>query len=95
MESINGWVATMEIVKKQTVSEILVSPVPVWMAVVIGVVIGWSWKSTASCVVFFVFSVVKKLCKFLWTLLPGLDAKRVSLAFTAFSVLSLARQLWS
>ncbi|KAK4434079.1 hypothetical protein Salat_0570600 [Sesamum alatum] len=72
--------------------DILVCAVPIWVAVMIGLVIGWSWRPRWTGLVFLGF---RSKLRFLWTLPPGLGARRFWLAFTALSAFSLCRGLWS
>ncbi|KAJ4950000.1 hypothetical protein NE237_026832 [Protea cynaroides] len=65
----------MEILKKPAVVEtfvnILVCVVPIWVIVMIGLLIGWSWRPSKF--------------RFLWTVLPGFRACRLWLACTSLS----------
>ncbi|KAL0367102.1 UNVERIFIED_CONTAM: hypothetical protein Sradi_3600300 [Sesamum radiatum] len=72
--------------------DILVCAVPIWVAVMIGLLIGWSWRPRWTGLVFLGF---RSKLRFLWTLPPGLGARRFWLAFTALSAFSLCRGLWS
>ncbi|XP_011073492.2 uncharacterized protein LOC105158432 [Sesamum indicum] len=72
--------------------DILVCAVPIWVAVMIGLACGWSWRPRWTGLVFLGF---RSKLRFLWTLPPGLGARRFWLAFTALSAFSLCRGLWS
>ncbi|KAK6145986.1 hypothetical protein DH2020_019855 [Rehmannia glutinosa] len=71
--------------------DILVCAVPIWLAVMIGLLIGWSWRPRWTGLVFLGF---RSKLRFIWTLPPGLGARRFWLAFTALSAFSLCRGLW-
>ncbi|XP_042486733.1 uncharacterized protein LOC122066955 [Macadamia integrifolia] len=96
MEEIYFNFNVMEILKKPAVFEtfvdILVCAVPIWVAVMIGLVIGWSWKPRWTGLVFLGF---RSKFRFLWTAPPGFGARRLWLAFTALSAFSIASRLWS
>ncbi|EYU32520.1 hypothetical protein MIMGU_mgv1a005704mg [Erythranthe guttata] len=71
--------------------DILVCAVPIWVAVMIGLLIGWSWRPRWTGLVFLGF---RSKLRFIWTIPPGLGARRFWLAFTALSAFSLCRGLW-
>ncbi|XP_051152741.1 uncharacterized protein LOC127266524 [Andrographis paniculata] len=71
--------------------DILICAVPIWLAVMIGLLIGWSWRPRWTGLVFLGF---RSKFRFVWTLPPGLGARRFWLAFTALSAFSLCRGLW-
>ncbi|KAL6571451.1 hypothetical protein OROHE_003094 [Orobanche hederae] len=72
--------------------DILVCAVPIWVAVTIGLFIGWSWRPRWTGLVF--LGLRSKL-RFMWTLPPGLGARRFWLAFTALTAFfSLCRGIW-
>lgn len=86
----------MELMKRPALMEafidILLCAVPIWLAVMIGLVIGWSWRPRWTGIVFL---GLRSRFRFIWTAPPGLGARRLWLAFTAFSAFSLCRRLWS
>ena len=86
----------MEFLKRpvvmETVVDILLCAVPIWVAVMIGLVIGWSWRPRWTGLLFL---GMRSRLRFLWTAPPGFGARRLWLAFTAFSALSVCRKLWS
>lgn len=92
----NYIVDMIELVNKpaivDTFVDILLCAVPIWLAVMIGLVIGWSWRPRWTGLLF--LGLRSKL-RFAWTLPPGLGARRLWLAFTALSAFSLGRRLWS
>ncbi|KAF5941780.1 hypothetical protein HYC85_019422 [Camellia sinensis] len=73
----------------ETFLDVLLSSVPIWLAVMIGLVIGWSWRPRWTGLLY--LGLRSKL-RFAWTAPPGFGARRFWLAFTAFSV---GRRLWS
>uniref|UniRef100_A0A2P2JKZ9 START domain-containing protein n=1 Tax=Rhizophora mucronata TaxID=61149 RepID=A0A2P2JKZ9_RHIMU len=86
----------MEFLKKPSVAEtfvdILLCAVPIWLAVMIGLVIGWSWRPRWTGLVFL---GMRSKFRFLWTAPPGFGARRLWLAFTALSAFSVCRSIWS
>ncbi|KAK2972947.1 hypothetical protein RJ640_022004 [Escallonia rubra] len=75
----------------ETFVDILLCAVPIWLAVMIGLVIGWSWRPRWTGLVF--LGLRSKL-RFAWTIPPGFGARRMWLAFTALSAFSVGRRLW-
>uniref|UniRef100_M4E4R2 START domain-containing protein n=1 Tax=Brassica campestris TaxID=3711 RepID=M4E4R2_BRACM len=76
----------------ETFVDILLCAVPIWLAVMIGLLIGWSWRPRWTGLVYLGF---RSKLRFLWTAPPGFGARRVWLAFTALSAFSVCRTLWS
>jgi hypothetical protein len=76
----------------ETLVDILLCAVPIWLAVTIGLVIGWSWRPRWTGLVY--LGLRSKL-RFFWTLPPGFGAHRLWIAFTALSAFSVGRTLWS
>ncbi|XP_065863148.1 uncharacterized protein [Euphorbia lathyris] len=76
----------------ETFVDILLCAVPIWLAVMIGLVIGWSWRPRWTGLVFL---GLRSKFRFLWTAPPGFGARRLWLAFTALSAFSLCRTIWS
>ncbi|XAR49024.1 hypothetical protein NMG60_11032046 [Bertholletia excelsa] len=76
----------------ETFVDILLCAVPIWLAVMIGLMIGWSWRPRWTGLVF--LGLRSKL-RFIWTAPPGFGARRLWLAFTALSAFSVVRTLWS
>ncbi|XP_076890732.1 uncharacterized protein LOC143541931 isoform X2 [Bidens hawaiensis] len=77
----------------ETFVDIFFCLVPIWLAVMIGVVIGWAWTPRWTSLVFLGFR--SKLRSFAWTAPPGFGARRLWLAFTALSAFSVGRRMWS
>ncbi|KAL7222729.1 hypothetical protein ACSBR1_024432 [Camellia fascicularis] len=73
----------------ETFLDVLLSSVPIWLAVMIGLVIGWSWCPRWTGLLYF---GLRSKPRFAWTAPPGFGAWRFWLIFTAFSV---GRRLWS
>lgn len=76
----------------ETLIDIVLCAVPIWVAVMIGLVIGWSWRPRWTGLVFL---GLRSRFRFLWTVPPGIGARRLWLAFTALSAFSVCRKLWS
>ncbi|XP_020092487.1 uncharacterized protein LOC109712996 [Ananas comosus] len=85
-----------DLVRRPAVAEmaidLLLCTVPIWVAVMIGLVIGWSWRPRWTGLLF--LGLRSKL-RFAWTAPPGLGARRLWLAFTALSAFSVCRRLWA
>ncbi|KAK8527698.1 hypothetical protein V6N13_085508 [Hibiscus sabdariffa] len=79
----------MEFLKKHSVADtfvdILLCAVPIWLAVMIGLAIGWSWRPRWTGLVFL---GLRSKFRFMWTAPPGFGARRLWFAFTALSALS-------
>lgn len=86
----------MELMSKpvvvETLIDVLLCAVPIWVAVMIGLVIGWSWRPRWTGLLFL---GLRSRFRFIWTAPPGLGARRLWLAFTALSAFSVCRRLWS
>ncbi|CAL5392572.1 unnamed protein product [Camellia sinensis] len=92
-ESLSNFMALMKRpVVVETFVDILLCAVPIWVAVMIGLVIGWSWRPRWTGLVY--LGLRSKL-RFAWTLPPGFGARRLWFAFTALSAFSVGRTLWS
>ncbi|WOL08899.1 hypothetical protein Cni_G17652 [Canna indica] len=76
----------------ETLIDILLCAVPIWVAVMIGLVIGWSWRPRWTGLLFLGF---RSKLRFLCTAPPGFGARRLWIAFTALSAFSVCRKLWS
>lgn len=76
----------------ETFVDILLCAVPIWLAVTIGLVIGWSWRPRWTGLVFL---GLRSKFRFLWAALLGFGAGRLWIAFTAFSFFSVCRTIWS
>ncbi|XP_076943785.1 uncharacterized protein LOC143614152 [Bidens hawaiensis] len=77
----------------ETLVDILLCALPIWAAVMLGVVIGWAWTPRWTTLLFLGFR--SKLRGFAWTAPPGFGARRLWFAFTALSAFSVARRMWS
>ncbi|XP_052190753.1 uncharacterized protein LOC127800275 [Diospyros lotus] len=76
----------------ETFVDILLCAVPIWVAVMIGLVIGWSWRPRWTGLVYL---GLRSKFRFAWTAPPGFGARRLWFAFTALSAFSVGRRLWS
>ncbi|KAJ6835901.1 uncharacterized protein M6B38_329505 [Iris pallida] len=85
----------MELMKKpavvETLIDVLLCAVPIWLAVMIGLLIGWSWRPRWTGLVFL---GLRSRFRLLWAP-PGFGARRLWFAFTALSAFSVCRKLWS
>lgn len=85
----------MDFMKKpsvvETLLDILLCAVQIWVAVMIGLVIGWSWRPRWTGLVYL---GLRSKFRFLWTP-PGFGVRRLCLAFTALSAFSVCRTIWS
>ncbi|XP_055830369.1 uncharacterized protein LOC129899426 isoform X2 [Solanum dulcamara] len=93
---VERWVGFVELMNKPAIMEtfvdILVCVVPIWVAIMIGLLIGWSWRPRWTGLVF--LGLRSKINRFFWTVPPGFGARRLWLAFTALSAFSVGRKLW-
>ncbi|RVX21673.1 hypothetical protein CK203_001022 [Vitis vinifera] len=68
----------MDFMKKpsviETLLDILLCAVPIWVAVMIGLVIGWSWRPRWTGLVYL---GLRSKFRFLWTAPPGFGARRL------------------
>lgn len=69
--------------------DVLLCAVPIWMAVMIGMIIGWSWRPRWTGLLF--LGLRSKLRFFIP---PGFGARRLWFAVSAVSALSVCRGLW-
>lgn len=93
---VERWIGFVELMNKPAIMEtfvdILVCIVPIWVAIMIGLLIGWSWRPRWTGLVF--LGLRSKINRFVWTVPPGFGARRLWLAFTALSAFSVGRKLW-
>ncbi|XP_006350666.1 uncharacterized protein [Solanum tuberosum] len=93
---VERWVGFVELINKPAIMEtfvdILVCVVPIWVAIMIGLLIGWSWRPRWTGLVF--LGLRSKINRFVWTVPPGFGARRLWLAFTALSAFSVGSKLW-
>ncbi|KMS95233.1 hypothetical protein BVRB_010760 [Beta vulgaris subsp. vulgaris] len=75
----------------ETFVDILLCTVPIWLAVSIGLVIGWSWRPRWTGLIF--LGLQSKL-SFFWPAPPGFGARRLWLAFTALSAFTALPTIW-
>ncbi|XP_066396853.1 uncharacterized protein [Miscanthus floridulus] len=73
--------------------DVLLCAVPIWAAIMIGLVVGWSWRPRWTGLLFL---GLRSRLRILWIWVPpGLGARRLWLAFTALSACSVAPRLLS
>lgn len=75
----------------EAVVDVLLCAVPIWVAMMIGLVIGWSWRPRWTGIV--LLGLRSKL-RYAWTAPPGFGARRLWFAFTALSAFSVCRTIW-
>lgn len=96
MEGGGGLLDLMEFINQpaiiETFVDILLCAVPIWLAVMIGLVIGWSWRPRWTSLLYL---GLRSKVRFIWTAPPGFGARRLWFAFTALSAVSILRTLWS
>lgn len=96
MEGGGGLLDLMEFINKpaiiETFVDILLCAVPIWLAVMIGLVIGWSWRPRWTSLLYL---GLRSKVRFIWTAPPGFGARRLWLALTALSAVSILRTLCS
>lgn len=71
--------------------DVLLCAVPIWAAVMIGLVVGWSWRPRWTGLLFL---GLRSRLRILWVP-PGLGARRLWFACTALSACSVATKLIS
>ncbi|XP_010532604.1 PREDICTED: uncharacterized protein LOC104808596 [Tarenaya hassleriana] len=76
----------------ETFVDILLCAVPIWLAVMIGLLIGWSWRPRWTGLVYLGF---RSKLRFLWIAPPVFGARQLWLAFSALSAFSVCRTIWS
>ena len=76
----------------ETFVDVLLCLVPIWLAVTIGLFIGWSWRPRWTGLLFL---GLRSKFRFAWTVPAGFGARQLWFAFTAFSAFSLTRKLLS
>ncbi|XP_042451648.1 uncharacterized protein LOC122036415 [Zingiber officinale] len=76
----------------ETLIDVLLCAVPIWLSVLIGLVIGWSWRPRWTGLLYL---GLRSRFRFIWTAPPGFSARRLWLAVTALSAFSVFRKLWS
>ncbi|XP_073287145.1 uncharacterized protein [Primulina huaijiensis] len=75
----------------ETLVDLLVCAVPIWGAVMVGLLIGWSWRPRWTSLLFLGF---RSKFRFIYTASMAFGARRFWFAFTALSAFSVCRQLW-
>ncbi|KAL8162755.1 hypothetical protein V2J09_014244 [Rumex salicifolius] len=75
--------------------DILLCAVPIWLAVMIGLVIGWSWRPRWTGLVYLGLRSKFRFLLSAAAMPPGFGAHRIWFALTALSAFSVMRTLWS
>ncbi|KAG9447399.1 hypothetical protein H6P81_013527 [Aristolochia fimbriata] len=71
---------------------VFIAIIPYWIAAVAGLLIGWSWRP--QWVAALVFLATRGKFRLVWTVPPGLGARRLWLALTALSVFSVLKRIF-
>lgn len=74
-----------------TVLEFSACLVPLWVAVLVGLLLGWAWKPKW---VSLLFLGLRSRPRLLWTTPPGFGARRIWLAITAFTACQMLKECW-
>lgn len=76
----------------ETFVDIAMCLVPLWLAVMIGLLVGWAWKPRWAGLICL---GLKSKIRFAWTAPPGFGARRLWFAITALTAFPVLRKLWS
>lgn len=76
----------------ETCADVMMTMVPIWMAITIGLVVGWSWKP--RWVSFFVLGM-RTRPRLVWSTPPGFGARRIWLALTAITAFPFLKECWT
>lgn len=76
----------------ETFVDIVMCLVPIWLAVMIGLLVGWSWKPRWAGLICL---GMRSKIRFAWTAPPGFGARRLWFAITALTAFPVLRKLWS
>lgn len=76
----------------ETFVNIVMCLVPLWLAVMIGLLVGWSWKPRWAGLICL---GMRSKIRFAWTAPPGFGARRLWFAITALTAFPVLRKLWS
>ncbi|KAL4191835.1 hypothetical protein AMTRI_Chr06g191030 [Amborella trichopoda] len=79
------------LVMVETVLDIFVSSIPLYIAAFAGLILGWSWRPQWATLLLLGIRTRPRL---VWTAPPGFGARRVWLALTALSAFTILRNLW-
>lgn len=75
----------------ETAADMMFCMVPIWVAVAVGLVVGWSWKP--QWVSIFLMGV-KSRPRLVWETPPGFGARRFWLAMMAVSAFPMWKEAW-
>ncbi len=76
----------------ETAADVMVCLVPIWVAITVGLVVGWSWKPQWAS---FILLGIRSRPRLLWQAPPGLGGRRFWLAVTAVSVYPILKEAWT
>lgn len=75
----------------ETLLDFSASLVPFWLAILIGLIVGWAWKPRW---VSLLFLGLRSRPRLLWTTPPGFGARRIWFAMTAFTTFQMLKECW-
>ncbi|KAH9322698.1 hypothetical protein KI387_017337 [Taxus chinensis] len=76
----------------ETFVDVIICLVPLWLAVMMGLIVGWSWKPRWAGLIWL---GMRSKVRFAWTAPPGFGARRLWFAITALSAYPVLKKLWS
>ncbi|CAM6090734.1 unnamed protein product [Calypogeia fissa] len=76
----------------ETCADLMVMMVPFWMAIAIGLIVGWSWKPRWAS---FIVLGMRSRPRLVWSTPPGFGARRVWLALTAITAFPFLKEIWT
>ncbi|XP_057841310.1 uncharacterized protein LOC131051004 [Cryptomeria japonica] len=76
----------------ETFLDVILGLMPLWLAVMIGLIVGWSWKPKWAGLICL---GMRSKVRFAWTAPPGFGARRLWFAITALSAYPVLKKLWS
>ncbi|KAH8959257.1 hypothetical protein BDL97_06G069900 [Sphagnum fallax] len=76
----------------ETAADVMMCLVPIWVAITVGLIVGWSWKPRW---VSFILLGIRSRPRLVWQAPPGLGARRFWLAMTAVSAYPMLKEVWT
>lgn len=75
----------------ETAADMLLGMVPIWVAVAVGLLVGWSWKPQWASIL---LMGIKSRPRLIWGTPPGFGARRFWLAIMAVSAFPMWKEAW-
>lgn len=75
----------------ETAADMMFFMVPIWVALAIGFIVGWSWKPNW---VSLILIGIRSRPRLVWETPPGFGARRLWLAMTAVSAFPILKEAW-